>query len=185
MYNVFGFNTGQNLGMVAVQEDTLSTDTQELMEADHLTLSDTSSHRSDDSMSQQPLVCTSELINVLLTRFAVLFSFLVVLAGAVILKVYLDGSSTILNCVVINATNLNMSYMQTELDSNRSVTFSDFEWKVLNMTYMYEMNHQWNQTFVYCSGVIEDYSTDMSWPLYNNTRLFGGLHPRIPSRPIG
>ncbi|XP_033753960.1 multidrug and toxin extrusion protein 2-like [Pecten maximus] len=176
---------GQNLGAITLQEDNLSTDTQELMEADHLTLSDTSSHRSDDSETQQPPVCTTDLVNVLLTRFAVLFSFLVILAGAIILKIYLDGETSLLNCVVINATNLNMSYMQTELLSNHSVTLTDLEWKVLNMTYMYEMEHNWNQTFVYCSGMIKDFTNDVSWPIYNNTRLFGGLHPHMPTRPIG
>lgn len=104
---------GQSIPSIVFDPDAVSTDTQlEQMEADHLTLSDISSYKSD--------VCETSVYtygSVFLSRVVVLVFFLAILIGGIFLRFYLNDkvADNNVNCLLINGTNLNMTAIGREI----------------------------------------------------------------------
>jgi hypothetical protein len=86
---------------------------------------------------------------------------------------YLDDRiiNNSVKCLLINGTNINMTYISTELNQKK-FNLSTTDWHILNFTYFYELNHGYNSTFVYCRDHVEPYSPSAHWPVLNNSLLY-------------
>ena len=111
--------------------------------------------------------------SIILCRVVVLVFFLIIFVGGIVLKFYLDDRiiNNSVKCLLINGTNINMTYISTEL-SQEKFNLSTSDWHILNFTYFYERDHGYNSTFVYCRDYVEPYSPSAHWPSLNSSLLY-------------
>ncbi|XP_050397263.2 multidrug and toxin extrusion protein 1 [Patella vulgata] len=160
-------------------------DNQQLIEADHLLLTESPSLNSINSNDTEYMESEynrkRRLILIRLIPFVCCLIFLII---GIVIHEYLKEFTAHQHCVLMHGHDFNLTYIHELLMDPQEHNLTKNDVDMLNTTYYFESQNFGNQTFIYCPHNVPDFYHG-DYEDFNQTKLYKLFYPRLTFHPLG